>query len=440
MKSAMELVRPGAVRTRLRYGFNEIDGWWHFSCGEHRQRIQDHLRRMNTSVIRIFVFDKPVPDPIREWARFAAYVQGVLDTGALPMITFAKYHPPHDDPRNLRTFIDRCTEIVWGCMEQWGPKAVSDWYWSVWNEPNSVMIGGGLSFAQYRRIYEELGAAVLELIGPHLGGRKARIGGPAVDGTHQPFWMDWIARLVHEVDDALVGFVSWHRYADWRPAAPSATIDADLFGVPEPPEGAAFEALLMAQTPTYEARARGIGRLLVGRDILNVCGELNTIAHHEHRYTRGLNTNAFGAAYYVNSLIHLVRGGADLEMRWAATQNDCTYGLIDPNGSPSAACLAKQLFAQHVRYGDLVYFPTDPSGAPDLNAVVACADGQRSGVFVHTSSGPRALVISEWDESLADCRLVLRVDESTGDRVAEEPFDGTVRLNGYGVAVVTNGR
>ena len=45
-------------------------------------------------------------------------------------------------------------------------------------------------------------------------------------------------------------------------------------------EGLPFEALLMAQAPDYEARARGVGRLLKGRDILNVCGELNTISHH----------------------------------------------------------------------------------------------------------------------------------------------------------------
>jgi hypothetical protein len=30
------------------------------------------------------------------------------------------------------------------------------------------------------------------------------------------------------------------------------------------------------------------------------------------------------------------------------------------------------------------------------------------------------------------------VDTSTANRVARDPFDGTVRLQGYGVAVVTN--
>ena len=104
---------------QLRYGFNEIDAWWHISLGEHRESIRKHLRRMGTQVVRIFVFDKPVPDPLRDWRHFAAYVQAVLDAGALPMITFAKFHPPYD-ARNRRIFSARCAEIVWGCLEQWG--------------------------------------------------------------------------------------------------------------------------------------------------------------------------------------------------------------------------------------------------------------------------------------------------------------------------------
>ena len=83
------------------------------------------------------MFDKPVPDPIKDWHRFAAVVQAVLDVGAKPMVTFAKFHPPYDDPRNIRNFVARCSEIVWGCLEQWGGEAVKDWYWCVWNEPNN---------------------------------------------------------------------------------------------------------------------------------------------------------------------------------------------------------------------------------------------------------------------------------------------------------------
>lgn len=424
---------------QLRYGFNEIYGWWHLSQGESRENIRRRLRLMGTQVVRLFVFDQPVPDPFKDWHLFADTVQAVLDIGAKPMVTFAKFHPPYDDPRNIRHFVSRCSEIVWSCIEQWGGETVRDWYWCVWNEPNNLIVGGDLTFTQYRHIYEAVAAAVLEQLEPHLAGRKALIGGPAIDGTHRAYWMDWIARLVTEVDDRMVGFVSWHRYGDWRPAVSSASLRLQMWNSPDSPNGAEFEALLMAQTPEYEAMARGVCRLLKDRDILNVCGELNAISHHEHYYTLGLNQNEFGAAYYASALINLMRGGADLEMRWTATIHSDAYGLMSMSGEPTPAGMAKQLFAQSVRYGDWVCFPHQRPEAPDIDAVVAWADGGRlSAVFVNTGAAPHALAASDWDGRLQGCRQLLRLDGGTGNRVVREAFDGTVRLDGYGIAVVTN--
>lgn len=427
---------------QLRYGFNEVYGWEHFSRGEHRELIRRRHRLMGTQVVRLFVFDQPVPDPMKEWDLFAGTVQAALDAGATPMLTFAKFHPPYDDPRNVRQFVARCSEMVWGCIEQWGGETVKDWYWCIWNEPNNLIVGGDLTFAQYRRIYEVVAADILQQLEPYLGGRKPMIGGPAIDGTHRPYWLDWIARLVTEVDNRLIGFVSWHRYGDWRPAVPSASLELEMWDSPDAPQGAGFEALLMAQTPQYEARARAVARLLQGRDILNVCGELNTISHHENYYTLGLNQNMFGAAYYASALIGLLRGGADLEMRWTATSHDLhtdAYGLMTMNGDPTPAGLAKQVFAQHVRYGDWVRFPRRPLDAPDMDAVVAWGgNGRRSGVFVNTASKPGRLAVRDWGEDLSVCGEVLRLDSSTGDRVLREPFSGTVHIDGYGIAVMTN--
>lgn len=422
----------------MRYGFNEIDGWWHIGLGSHRETIRRHHRLMGTQVVRIFVFDKPVPDPVAEWSHFAAYVQAVLDMGAVPMITFAKYHPPHDDPRNLRTYVARCADVVWGCLEQWGHETVRDWYWCIWNEPNNRQVGGGLSFAQYRSIYEATATTVYRLLAPHLDGRKAMIGGPALCGF-QTYWLDWIAGLVHEIDDKLIGFVSWHHYGDWRPAAPADSLGVDLKGDPDAPQGVAYRALLMAQTAQYEARARAVGRVIAGRDILNVCGELNTVVHHNHAYVGGMNQNAFGGAYYASALIHLLRGGADLEMRWVATANDDAYGLITMHGEPTPACLAKELFAQHVRHGDWLGFPASRQDRADLDAVVAWDDhGRRSGVFVHTGEGTCTVRVSEWDDKLTDSAVLLRLDHNTGGRIVEEVFDGTICFGGQGVAVVSN--
>lgn len=107
-------------------------------------------------------------------------------------------------------------------------------------------------------------------------------------------------------------------------------------------------------------------------------------------------------------------------------------------GEPTPACLAKQLFAQHVRFGDWVTFPRARSQDPHLDAVVAWNDeGRRSGVFVNTGAATRTVAIRDWDEGLAGCERVLRLDASTHNRVVQEPFSGTVALNGYGIAVVS---
>lgn len=433
--------RTGGQRMHLRYGFNEVDGWWSIGLGPHRERLRHQHRLMGTEIVRIFVFDKPVPNPIEEWHLFAAYVQAVLDMGAVPMITFAKYHPPHDEARNLRTYVARCTDVVWGCLEQWGGEKVRDWYWCVWNEPNNYHVGGALSFPQYRRIYQEVAYAVRRLLEPYLAGQKLRIGGPALCGF-QTYWLDWVAGLVDEVDESLLSFVSWHHYGDWRPVVPAASVGFDLKGDPEPPHGPAHRALLMAQTPSYETRARAVARIIGERDIMNVCGELNTIVHHNHRFVGGLNQNAFGAAYYASALIHLIRGGADLEMRWTATAHDDAYGIMTMEGEPTAACLAKQLFARHVRYGNRIGLPGRHVDYPDIEAIVARAEsgadaGRLSGVLVNTGAKPQTLAVADWDPELARAREVLRLDESTGNRVVREPFDGRVRFHGYGVAVVS---
>jgi hypothetical protein len=430
---------------KLQYGFNEIDGWGAFALGEHKDKIHRRLRLMGTKVVRVFVFDKPVPDPFSEWPYFASALQAVLDIGAKPMVTFAKFHPPFDRPRNIGKFVSRCSEVLWGCIEQWGGEEVKDWFWCVWNEPNNPDIGGGVPYEEYLRIYQAVGAMALEQLGPHLKGGKLRLGGPSIDGTQRPFWMDWIARLVEDVDDRILSFVNWHMYADWRPAVPADTVTVKLWDSPDSPNGDEFKALAMAQTAQYEARAKGVGRLLEGRDILNVCGELNTIASHDEDFTQGLNRNIFGAAYYASALVHLIRGGADMEMRWTATSkrwlgSEDTYGLISIDGDPTPAALGKQLFAQHARHGDWITFPSAASGENGpVDAIVAFGDGgRRSGVFVNTSAKPLQLKSRDWDAALDTCGHVLRLDAGTGGRIVSEAHEGIVSLDGYGIAVVTN--
>jgi len=426
-------------RMKMRYGFNEIYGWWHFSQSEHREAIQKRLRLMDTKVVRVFVFDQPVPDPFKDWQSFEGMLQAILDIGAKPMITFAKFPPPYGKAKNIHDFVSRASEVVWGCIERWGGQEVSEWYWCVWNEPNNKIVGGDLTFDQYRSIYEAVSGEILRQISPFLGARRAMIGGPAIDGTHRAYWDDWIARLLAGVDERKLGFVSWHCYGDWRPAVPSETLGLQMWGSPDSPSGELFETLLLSRTPTYEARARGVSRLLQGYGALNVCGELNTVSHHEHYYTLGHNQNLLGAAYYASALIHLIRGGTDLEMRWTATAHSDAYGLIYCDGVASPAALAKQLFAQHVQLGDRLQFPPNRVDTPGLDVIVSQNEnGRTSAVFVNTSRSAVTVTPETFAPELARCSALFRLDGTTRDRVVAETLKGQFVLNGYGIGVITD--
>lgn len=416
------------TRMQLRYGVNQADECWDFALGPQRERIWARLREIDTRLIRLFVFDKGGPDPVTEWPVFASYVQAVLNVGATPMITFGKFHRPFDDPRAIRWFAELCADVAWNCIEQWGGEVVRDWYWCVLNEPNNGWISGGLTFEQYRRIYEEVAHRILRWLAPHLDGRKPLIGGPAVEGF-QPFWWDWPWRFVKEIDNSLIGFVDWHRYADWR--------DSGENGAPR--DEATYRALIMSQAPDYEYRSRAIARLLDGRVILNICGELNTHSHYTTDVRARFNYSIFGATFYVAALLHLMRGSADFEMFWTGTEDKGGYGMMEKNGDPRPAFHAKRLCTQYIRYGDWISFPTWERGNPAVDVVLARGeDGRRSALFVHLEDQVATYALSGLDATLANCLILLKIDEGTGNQVVEMNCDGTVTFEGYGVAVVTN--
>jgi Glycosyl hydrolases family 39 len=418
---------PTETRMQMLYGVNQADQCRDFAVGPARELIGQRLREVDTRLIRLFLFDKGAPDPVTEWPVFASYVRAVLNVGATPMITFAKLSRPLDDPRAVRWFANQCADVVWSCVEQWGGEAVRDWFWCVWNEPNNAWISGPVTFEQYRRVYEEVAEGVLRWLAPYLGGRKARIGGPAVEGF-QPFWWDWAWRFVHEIDNRLIGFLDWHRYADWRNYGENGA----------PRDEAAYRGLILSVAPDYELRARAVAELVRGRDILNICGELNTHSHYTEPVRAHFNQSVFGATFYTAALLRLMRGGAFAEMFWTGTEDRGGYGMMNKHGDPWPVFHAKRLCARYVRHGDWISFPAGGNGQAPVDVVIARGeDGRRSALVVHLTGGAAKYAASDLTGGDADYQTLLKIDEGTGNRVAQAAFDGTVPFEGHGVAVVT---
>jgi hypothetical protein len=415
------------TRCRLRYGVNEATGWREFARRPQRERIRDRLRAIDTQIIRIYAFDRYTPDPVRDWPSFAQYVQAVLDTGATPMITFTRFRPPFGEGAMVRWFAQRCGELVWNCIEQWGGEAVREWYWCIWNEPNSDWINPGFTFDQYRQIYLAAAHEIVRWIGQYLGGRRPLIGGPAID-TFQPFWLDWLWQFVHEIDNSLIGFVLWHRFGDWR--APGE------WGAPR--DHAIFRDLLVARTSDYLEQAETVRRLVGTRGILNICGRLNVNSNHEKPVSAELNQSIFGAVYYALALVQLMRGGADAELYWMGTDAAGPYGLWDADGRPTPVFLVKELVVQAIRLNDEIVIAEGMVGHDGLIVVRAKDAGlRRSALIVHCSERPGSYRLADilgQDENYAAIR---KIDGSTEKQVVTLAGNATVTFNGLGVAIAT---
>jgi hypothetical protein len=415
------------TRMRMIYGVNQADACQAFALGEARQRIGQNLRDIDSRMIRLFLYDKGAPDPVTQWPVFVSYVEATLAVGAKPMITFAKLHKPVTDLEAVDDFANRSGDVVRQCIEQWGGEVVRDWYWCVWNEPNNEWISGPVTFDQYRHIYEQIADRCLKHLKPHLDGRRPLIGGPAVEGF-QPFWMDWVWRFLNEIDNELIGFLDWHCYGDWRADGENNA----------PADPAAHRRLLMGLVGEYGNRARVIGQMLKGRNILNICGELNCHSHYTEPVRNAFNYSIFGATYYVASLLQLMRADIDAEMFWVGTEHSGGYGMMNEHGDPWPSFFGKKLCAQHVRPGDWISFPTDQNPNRDIDIVLARGeDGRRSALIVHLKEQSASYDLKRLVPGLPGFRSLQKIDAGTGNQIATERFDGTVRFDRFGVAAVT---
>jgi hypothetical protein len=409
----------------LRYGVNEATGWRDFATGPNREQIRDRLGAIGTRLIRLYVFDRYTPDPVRDWPAFTQYVQAVLDAGATPMITLTRFRPPFDDTPTMRWFVQRCGELAWNCIEQWGGEVVRDWYWCIWNEPNSGWINPGFTFDQYRKIYLAVAHELVRWLGPYLEDQRPLIGGPAID-TFQPFWFDWLWRFVHEIDNALVGFALWHRFGDWR--APGE------WGAPR--DQAVYRRLLMERTGEYSEVAANVARLVGRRGILNICGRLNANANHQQQVSGPMNHGMVGAVYYAGALIQLMQAGADGELYWMGTDGQGPYGLWDGQARETPAFRAKELVAQAARSNDEILVREPRSGRREFMLTeIRGAGGRRAILILHLCEERRTCELTKVLGTGPDYAVVRKLDEATAGCITTMPFAGKIDFDGLGVAV-----
>jgi hypothetical protein len=393
---------------RLRHGLSENSLWRECVSADE---VTARVCQVAAQIVRLSVEDDCAES--HSWQRFETYVTGVLAAGAVPMVTFSKFGRPYADAAAIQWFAGCAGSLVRRSIERWGPETVREWFWCLGNQPNSDWLSAGLSFDMYRGQYEAAAESVLQCLAPYLGARKALIGGPGIDGF-QPFWMDWVYRFVNEIDNRLISFVIWHRYGDWRQPGD--------WGAPK--EEATFRALLMSRSAEYETRSRAVGRMLKGRGILNICGEINAHSDHYASATAPLNRTEFGAAYYGSSLIHLMRGGADVEMLCSAA----------PGVTPQH--LAKQLCARFIRAGDDLAFPELLNARGRADIVIATGpDRQLSAFLAHRRDEPFTLSLRD-ASILEQCRHTFKIDTTTDGKIVEGRFDDAFRMGGYGVAVL----
>jgi hypothetical protein len=412
---------------RMLYGVNQADACQAFAIGESCGRIQQNLREIDSKIIRLFLYDKGAPDPVTQWPVFASYVQAVLDVGAKPMITFAKMHRPVNDLEAVIEFADRSGDVVRRCIDAWGGEVVRDWYWCVWNEPNNEWISGPVTFAEYRHIYEEIAQRCVHHLKPYLHGQKPLIGGPGVEGF-QPFWMDWVWRFINEIDNDLIGFVDWHCYGDWREDGENNA----------PADPAAHRRLMMGLVGEYGNRARVISQMLEGRNMLNICGELNCHSHYTQPVRERFNYSVFAATFYVSALLQLMRNGVDLEMYWVGTEDQGGYGMMNKHGDPWPSFYAKKLCTQSVRRGDTLFFPTGDAGNGSIDIVSSCdSRGTHRVLVVHQKEECANYCLAELVPGFREFRTAWKIDEGSGDQLVKTNFAGEISFEGFGVAALT---
>jgi hypothetical protein len=99
--------------------------------------------------------------------------------------------------------------------------------------------------------------------------------------------------------------------------------------------------------------------------------------------------------------------------------------------------MAKQLCARFIRAGDDLVFPELPNVQGRADIVIATSpDHQLSAFLVHRRDEPFTLSLRDVPV-LEQCQYVLKIDTATKGKIVRERLEHSLRIEGYGVAVLS---
>jgi xylan 1,4-beta-xylosidase len=136
-------------------------------------------------------------NPVYDWRVIDAILDAILESGCVPFVELgfmpqalgsAPHHAPYDNlqdggwkypPRDYVRWQGLVTALAQHCLDRYGLRTVSRWYWELWNEPDLDFYWRG-TFQEFTRLYDHTVAGLVRVL------PQALIGGPATTNPGSP--------------------------------------------------------------------------------------------------------------------------------------------------------------------------------------------------------------------------------------------------------------
>ena len=390
----------------------------------------------------------PTGEPVYSWEIVDRIFDTYAETSCVPFVEIgfmpealsaAPPGTPYDDlrgggwrypPKDYGRWQDLIRELARHCLDRYGLREVSRWYWELWNEPDIFYWTGTID--EYCRLYDHTVAGLLDVL------PQARIGGPATTNPARPdagaFLRAFFEHCVRGANAATgatgtrLDFLSFHTKGGSYRRDPAAAKETPTI------------ATLLRHAATGLAIAADFPELAKKEVVLSECDPDGWAAgsRHDNPNLRYRNTEYY-ASYVASAVIKMLDLGAESANRidglltWAFEFEDREYfeGLrtLSTNGVDKPVL---NVFRALSRLGPLrLHLASDaardslardggdsPADPPDVSGIAA---GDSSGAV-------QVLLCShhdDWDVSVrSDVRLaVAGLDAGRGYRVRRHLVD-----------------